>query len=219
MAVTAGPNGPGTGADDASVGSVAWASPTNVTADDGTTTTASLPTSGNQSHYLKATNFGFAIPTSAAILGIQAEWNIWRESLGAAIAMFSVKAVKGGTISGSEMAASEAIGTTTATFISYGGASSLWGLTWTAADINASNFGAVLSVKTSATDADTQARLDYCRITITYVLVGAMSKRFGGVPHAGLRAAGSHVDHGVRYWTQRATGLLVPQRQQLLRSA
>ncbi len=216
---TGGPNGPGTGADDASVGSVAWVNPTNVTADDGTTTTVDLPTNGNQSHYLMATNFGFAIPTSAAILGIQAEWNIWRESLGATIVMYSVKAVKSGAISGSEMAAGEAIGTTTSTFISYGGASSLWGLTWLPSDINASNFGAVLSVRATATDADTQARLDYCRITITYALVGAMSKRFGGIPHAGLRAAGSHVDHGVRYWTQRATGLLVPQRQQLLRSA
>ena len=62
---------PGTVSDDASVGTVAWSNPMNATGSD--TNYATVGLSSTYSHYLEATNFGFAIPTGATINGILAE--------------------------------------------------------------------------------------------------------------------------------------------------
>ena len=70
QAQTAGPNGAGAGANDGGVGANAWSSPGNiVTSND---TYAAVSAKGI-SHYLVATNFGFALPTNVAVVGIQAE--------------------------------------------------------------------------------------------------------------------------------------------------
>jgi len=60
---------PGTLADDAAVGAVAWTNPGNAASSDNAY--AVFSTSGvQQSHYLKATNFGFSIPAGATIDGV-----------------------------------------------------------------------------------------------------------------------------------------------------
>lgn len=111
-----GPNGTGTGANDASIGTVVWNNPTNITADDASFSTTS--------------SLGFP---------------------GAAVIRFtSVKAVKGGTISGTDQQDNAGI-TATDTFYTYGGSSNLWGLSWTDTDINASNFGFVASMTNDGT--------------------------------------------------------------------
>jgi hypothetical protein len=156
---TAGPNTCGTGADDSSVGSLAWTNPGNITASDNTYATGAGP---GTSHYLKATNFGFSIPSGATINGIQVEWE--RKSTGGGCTDSSVKIVKGGTISGTDQSAG-ATWSTTESFVSFGGSSNLWGTTWTDTDINASTFGAVLSFTTIG---PTTQSVDSCRITITY---------------------------------------------------
>ena len=56
------------------------------------------------------------------------------------------------------------------TVVSYGGATDLWGLTWTAADINAANFGVVISAHDSVSGA--LAQVDSFAITVTYALCG-----------------------------------------------
>jgi len=60
----------------------------------------------------------------------------------------SVKLVIGGSIVGSEMANGQNAGTTEA-YLSYGGASSLWGVTPSYNDINDSTFGVVISLVSS----------------------------------------------------------------------
>jgi len=54
----------------------------------------------------------------------------------------SIKLVKDGAISGNDKSTGAAV-SVTESYISYGGASDLWGLSWDAADINANDFGVV----------------------------------------------------------------------------
>lgn len=136
----------GTMADDATVGTIAWATVNNAKVSDNTYATATMPLLA-LSHYLKGTNFGFAIPVGATIDGIQLD--VERSIIAGAgppVRDNSVRIVKAGTFQGDEKAAG---GDWPAgdTVISYGGAADLWGLTWTVANINASNFGAGLSAK------------------------------------------------------------------------
>ena len=73
---------PGTIADDATVGTVAWTNPDNAKVSDNVYATVSLIGIGI-SHYLKATNFGFSIPTGATINGILVE--IEKKDISAAV--------------------------------------------------------------------------------------------------------------------------------------
>lgn len=78
----------------------------------------------------------------------------------------SVKIVKSDGSIGTTNKASATTWSSTEGFFTYGNSADLWGETWTASDINNSNFGVVLS-----TVADSQqgtASVDYVRITITY---------------------------------------------------
>lgn len=75
----------------------------------------------------------------------------------------SVRLVRGGAVVGNDLANTLSPWNTVDTYTSYGSALNLWGTTWTVADINASNFGAVLS----ASVANGTARVDHMRITVT----------------------------------------------------
>jgi hypothetical protein len=65
-----GPNSPGTMADDASVGTSAWSNPDNAKVSDNA---YAKDTSNILSHYLKASNFSFSIPSGATVVGIKVE--------------------------------------------------------------------------------------------------------------------------------------------------
>ncbi|MCU0359539.1 MAG: T9SS type A sorting domain-containing protein [Bacteroidia bacterium] len=75
----------------------------------------------------------------------------------------SVRLVKGGLETGSNLAYTVFPWNTVDTYTSYGSSSNLWGTTWSVAEINASNFGAVLSASVS----NGTARVDHMRITVT----------------------------------------------------
>ncbi|MBC7856903.1 MAG: hypothetical protein IAF94_26025 [Pirellulaceae bacterium] len=159
---TQGPNGPGTLANDASIGFSSWTNTGNAAASDNSYSTNNVgPTF--QTNYLKATNFGFSIPAGATIDGIVVE--IERKESGANIARDNrVRIVKGGTIGSTDKASGTEWPTSDA-YATYGSSSDLWGATWTASDINASNFGVVLSVLGLGTGT---ASVDHFRITVYY---------------------------------------------------
>jgi hypothetical protein len=79
---------------------------------------------------------------------------------------YSVKLVKGGSITGNEKADNTNYWPTAFTYKSYGGNGDLWGATLTPADINSSNFGVVFSgyQTLSAQWVD----VDHIRITVYY---------------------------------------------------
>lgn len=124
--------------------------------------------SSTLTHYLKATNFGFAIPVGATINGIEVQ--IEKKSTLGTITDSSVKIVKA---DGSIGSTNKALGTTwptSDTTFSYGGSQDLWGETWAYTDINDSDFGVVLSVSLPMGET---ASVDYVKIIVNYTTAPA----------------------------------------------
>ena len=164
---TAGPNSPSTAADDSTVGTAAWSNTGNVTASDNVYALAS-PLNNTQSHYIKATGFGFAI--AGVVNGITVEIERKYAGGGTTVLDKSIKLVKGGVISGTDKAALIGFGTAD-TYQAYGGVSDLWGLTLTDTDVNASNFGFVYSA-VEINGIAVSVFVDHMRITVTYTAAG-----------------------------------------------
>ena len=146
-----------------------WSTTGNVAASDNQYATVSLG-SGNNSSYLRCTTLGFSIPAGAAINGITAK--IERKANNAnAIRDSVLKLVKGGQLAGSDKANTSTYYGTTDANATYGSAIDLWGTTWAATDINASNFGIALRL-TAAGGAGTGS-IDYVEITVDYTPAAA----------------------------------------------
>jgi hypothetical protein len=161
-----GPRSPGTTADDSGVGTVAWTNTSNATASDDSHASTSDLAASVKSHYLKLTNFGFAVPT-ATIDGIEA--NIEWKGLGSfPPRQYRVRIVKAGTISTDTTFDSSdllpAWGDLTDTF---GGPTSLWGTTWNASDINNSGFGVAIACQGGWWWTGT-AHVDHVTLTVYY---------------------------------------------------
>lgn len=154
-----------------------WTLPTNIYVSDNSRATVNLDAE-DYSDYLRASTFGFSIPSNATIVGIKVE--IEKSKLYSVpqgeIVDHSVKIVKGGSEQGDEK------GTITHwpisdTYFVYGGPSDLWGLSWTYGDINASNFGVSIAAVEYGGDYSAIARVDHVRITVYYTIPGYAWKR------------------------------------------
>lgn len=166
FAASSGPKNPSTGADDSSAGTIAWISTGNIFSSDNSYATVTMATSGNISHYLKATNFGFSIPSGATINGITVEierkagnGNKFRDN--------AVRIIKGGIISATDRSSGTSYPTSD-TYATYGSTADLWGESWTYSDINSSSFGIALSSTRYASGGADNVDVDHFRITITY---------------------------------------------------
>ncbi len=162
---TQGPLYPGTVVDDSGIGTVVWAGTGNIAADDAVYASALMGPS-QQSHYLKATNYGFSIPSGATIDNILVE--IDRKCGTASLAQDNaMRQVQGGTI-GSVDYSNAAFWPTSDGVQSYSG---LFEGGWTDTNINASDFGWAASVKLGLGGATSS--VDYIRITVTYTAAAA----------------------------------------------
>jgi len=140
-----GPDAPATAVSDPAVGSVAWMNPTYAEASDGSYATATLTLT--PSEYLKLTNFGFAIPTGSTINGIVVE--VQRANIGSGTVIDNaIRIVKSDGSIGTTDKSSATAWPSSEAYATYGGAGDLWGETWTATDINNSNFGVAISAQT-----------------------------------------------------------------------
>ncbi len=160
-----GPNNPGTLANDAGIGNVAWSNPLNAGASDNAYATVTLaPFAGfDVSYYLKATNFGFSLPSTATIVGVVVQVK-WKQSQADTYTLH-VKLVKGGSVVGTENTISR--GSDTGEYVDYFGApDSLWGTTLTYSDVNSSNFGCVVWLTDPLTGATVS--VDSIQIVIYY---------------------------------------------------
>jgi len=115
------------------------------------------------SYYLRASNFGFSIPTGATINGIKVEIEQALDT-GANAIESAVRIVKADGSIGTTNKSTGATVPSSDTYVTYGGASDLWGETWTSTDINDTDFGVVFSV--SGTAGNTL--VDHVRITVYY---------------------------------------------------
>lgn len=164
-----GPNGGSTFVDDASIGSKIWVTPENAVASDNVYSNSFLTLALPQSHYLKATGFGFSIPTTATITGVLVEVE-GKSTIGENVNL-SGKLVKSDVIDGTQQSAVSPFPTSDA-YMSLGSSSNLWGLTLTPSNINASDFG--VAVNASAADFADTASIDYIRITVFYSTGGGL---------------------------------------------
>jgi hypothetical protein len=163
-----GPLSPGTLASDSSNGGdAAWLTPSaaGTSNDSRTGPGVDFIDVGDTTHYLKATNYGFSIPTNATVTGVKVE--IERVTFGATdVRDHEVKLVKGGSVVGDNHASGTNWSLTEA-YYGYGGATDLWGTTFTPAEINNSGFGMVLSVENVGGGGPA---VDHIRITVYYTL-------------------------------------------------
>jgi hypothetical protein len=152
-------------ADDAAVGDTAWTDPDNAKVSDNVYATRNGDGS-YYSHYLKATNFGFSIPTGATINGILVEIEKKASANGTGIKDNLVVIVKSDGTFGTTNKAIAGNWATSDTYYSYGSSTDLWGENWTPAGINNANFGVAFSVWIY--NAAWIASVDHIRITVYY---------------------------------------------------
>jgi hypothetical protein len=165
FAATSGPGYPGTAATVDGTGEP-WIIPGgSLAADDGSGASVTFTAAADGAEDLHATNFGFSLPTDATIHGITVEINRWASAT-KVIRDENIQLL-GGTADGDNKASIDDWTNNQSDLASYGGASDTWGLTWTPAQINSSDFGVLLDVTKSGVDTRT-ATVDFIRITITY---------------------------------------------------
>ncbi len=169
-----------------------WDSTANIEANDGhyanvllAAASTCIDTNCYYSRSLIASGFGFHIPLKAAILGIKVE--ILRNfDIGNCISDSIVELAKNevGISSGSQPVGNNYASSTLwnkfngpIPYISYGGSSDEWGVSWAPADINSSNFGVFFAVKNTNSKSTPTAKVDHIRITVTYsTLTGVESE-------------------------------------------
>jgi len=146
--ITLGPNSGGTGANATGIGTVAWNNPGNARTNNNSYATAALTASGvTTSNYLRVSNFGFNIPASATISGIEVIIGRREDNTGNGNDVRDVEVIlmKAGSTSGINNKAYTTLDwPTSKTAANYGNPTDLWGTTWNATDINAANFGVSL---------------------------------------------------------------------------
>ncbi len=148
---------PGTGANDASIGATAWTSPGNITATDANDATCNA---GASSQYLVAKNFGFAIPSGSAILGITVRVNASESSAGSETLNARLQDAAG-ALTGTGKTAS--LNGTSKTVYTYGSTADVWGASLTDTVVNDVDFGVRLWFTTSHNVA-----IDYVTLAVEY---------------------------------------------------
>jgi hypothetical protein len=134
---------------------------------------AQMTNNGSNTIRLRVTNFGFSIPASSLITGIEVtvEKNYTGGQSSTEIRDFQIYLIKNGvTQTTTTNKAQFAQWPENADVIStYGGTEDLWGNTLTAADVNSSGFGvAIAARRTSAPGPAAYANIDHVTITVFY---------------------------------------------------
>lgn len=149
------------------IGSEAWVSPNNAFASD--ESHASATVDGTTSNYLRCVGYAFAIPAFATILGIEVhiERKSNRTSNGGSEDA-AVRLVKAGAVQAADRSTG-AVYPLADAVQTHGGPLDLWGTTWTAAEVNAADFGAAFAaIKPSANGPEHIVTVDHIAITVHY---------------------------------------------------
>jgi hypothetical protein len=174
-AASVGPSGPGTVVS-VSPGDHPWSDPDNAKASDDSYASAAAPPNPPSSSYrLKATNYGFSIPSGATVRGIQVDVERHKDSQTySRVYDLEILIVKSdGSLGASNKANTVTNWPWSDATRSYGGATDLWGEVWGPADIDNSNFGVVVRVSFSwdgsyGGSPTVTAYVDYVSVTVYY---------------------------------------------------
>ena len=167
-----GPRSPSTIVDNPNIGTVTWNFPENAVSSNNLYAEADLE-QNLTSHYLQATNFGFTISAGAIINGIVVEIERMENDALDNIFDNAIRIVRGGTIGSTDKSSATEWGIDSDIYTSYGSSTDLWGETWTANQINSSNFGVAISAKAVNGLIFTAAEVDHIRITVYYTETGS----------------------------------------------
>lgn len=166
-AQTAGPNSAGTGTNlDLGPGNPSWSNPGNIIGSDDSDATVTLTGFLPSSDALIASNFGFTIDPTATIDGISVNIEKARSAGFLYVADLTVQLTKDGTTPIGTNQPNFANWATSDTNYGYGGATDLWGATWTPAEINNSTFG--LYFRAISIFGTVTGYIDHITITIYY---------------------------------------------------
>jgi hypothetical protein len=132
-----------------------------------------IVTTNTPTDLLRTESYGFSIPSTAVICGIeiQIEKRATGLMIGSSVRDYSLQLMKSGLATGTLVANSNDW-TGSDQITTYGGSSDLWGTTWTPADINSSGFGCLFSVRLTSGIAGIflDAQVDHVQITIHYTV-------------------------------------------------
>ncbi|HKS27837.1 MAG TPA: hypothetical protein VJS44_08460 [Pyrinomonadaceae bacterium] len=145
-----------------------WTNLSSMGAEDGACASCDMTAGFLTSQTALATGFGFAIPGGATITGLKVR--IKRRQTDASTTRDNVVSLtKNGSAGvGTNKAASATNWPMSLTSVEYGGATDLWGTTWTPAEVNASTFGLALRVRDASSGAT--AEVDVIEVTVYYTV-------------------------------------------------
>lgn len=145
-----------------------WTNPSNVYSSNNSDAYRTLSSSGGnrRSEYLEVTDFSFAIPATATIDGIEVTVECAASS-SSSISDEYVYLTKDGSSSVTSNYASGSYWNSFDTDFDYGGTSDLWGSTWTAAEVNSSDFGVLVRARNYA-GSNRTAYIDHVTVTVHY---------------------------------------------------
>ncbi|CAN5441226.1 hypothetical protein BH10BAC1_BH10BAC1_03160 [soil metagenome] len=128
---------------------------------------------------LTVSDFGFSIPLGAVINGIVLEVEKKRSAGGSSgiVEDNGLQIIKGGLLTGPNKSQYGVNWPLTDTYVTYGSSSDLWGTTWTAADINASDFGISLASISYVCGATITTSIDHVRMTVYYTSTTGISMK------------------------------------------
>jgi len=141
----------------------AWGNLSNITTSDDQYAACSIA-KNEASDYLNATNFGFSIPSTATIQGIEVQIELKSDTADTTSDQ-TIQLLVNGSRSGDNKAISDSYPTSDTTR-NYGGTADTWGLNLTPADVNSTDFG--ISIQSYSSGGASTAYIDYVAIQITY---------------------------------------------------
>ncbi|MFH1321836.1 MAG: hypothetical protein ABII90_14445 [Bacteroidota bacterium] len=149
--------------------SFSWTNLDNIVLFDGAyATTGPLTSKYQYSDYLAINGFGFSIPENALISGIEIKLKHKFSDTENEIKDYLIQIVKNGIVCAGNKALLSNWQAQDTTVI-YGSSSDTWGETWCTNDINASDFGAVISViRSGNSGVSATAMIDNVKIMVYY---------------------------------------------------
>jgi hypothetical protein len=161
--------GAGNGANDSSIGAVAWSNPGNITASNNSRALASLNATNTTTQILRATSFGFTaadIPPGSAVVGIEVEIERQKGSGGSNTATdLLIRLRNASGQAGDDKATGTGWPSTDGT-ATYGGGADTWSAGLTDSDLRDSGFG--VDIRAQRTGGTPTPAVDHVRIRVHY---------------------------------------------------
>ena len=145
-----------------------WMSPNLALSELDMTSSAATLTMVATSYFdsLVVTNFGLSVPDGATIEGIQ--FDVRRATMFGDGEDKSIQVLQNGAQVGANHRETGTAWPTTLTYVTYGGPTDTWGVSWTPADVRATGFGIAITPQYTMMAGNDPAYVDSVRVTVYY---------------------------------------------------